>query len=74
MPPRRDFVLASAALSSLAASTLTTPQARAQEVANGRPIRVGVMGLSRGQALAPNNCKSRGAEPPRKRPRTFATS
>ncbi|MEO8270723.1 MAG: Gfo/Idh/MocA family oxidoreductase [Aureliella sp.] len=52
MHPRRDFVYASAALSAAATAALTSSKAQAQTETNDRPVRVGVMGLSRGQALA----------------------
>jgi predicted dehydrogenase len=58
MLPRRDFVLATAAVT--AASTASS-MAQAQDDAN-RTIRVAVMGLSRGQSLALDFAKLEGVE------------
>jgi predicted dehydrogenase len=58
MLPRRDFVLATAAVT--AASTASS-LSRAQDDAN-RTIRIAVMGLSRGQALALDFAKLEGVE------------
>ncbi|MEZ6080613.1 MAG: hypothetical protein R3C56_34545 [Pirellulaceae bacterium] len=62
MVPRRDFVFSSAALSAAATAAITNSNAHAQSETNERTVRVGVMGLSRGQALATGFNKLDGVE------------
>lgn len=52
MLPRRDFIAASAALSTLTTSSSAQQAAQESDKEKPRPIRVGVMGLSRGMDLA----------------------
>lgn len=62
MHPRRDFVIASAALSTMATTAMAGPQAEGKTDGDKRPVRLGVMGLSRGQSLATGFNKLDGVE------------
>ncbi len=62
MLPRRDFVLTGAALSAISTTRLEAAPAGQAESGSPKTIRVGVMGLSRGQSLALDLAKLDGVE------------